>query len=132
MWYSVHGTHLNLWIPILVPDRPLTSEIRHNVFLAFKESLHNVVKHAKASEVRISLESKPDGFVLVIADNGCGFDLKRSGERLPTTGGDERLLAGNGLLNTQKRLEMVGGTCEWYTRSGRGTQIKFIVGIKHG
>ena len=124
--------HCYLDIPILMPDRTLTAEIRHNVFLAFKESLHNVVKHAKASEVRISLESKPDRFMLVIADNGCGLELKRSGERFPATGGDERLLTGNGLLNMRKRLENVGGTCEWDTRSGGGTQVKFIVGIKHG
>ena len=52
---------------------PLTAEVRHNVFLAFKEALNNVVKHAQASEVRISLELKPEGFMLVVADNGRGF-----------------------------------------------------------
>ena len=39
-------------VPLSVPAWALTAEIRHHVFLAFKEALNNVVKHARASEVR--------------------------------------------------------------------------------
>jgi len=58
-----------------LPAWALTAEIRHNIFLAFKEALHNVVKHARASEVRVSLELLPSGIALTIADNGSGFEL---------------------------------------------------------
>lgn len=126
------GIRCCLDVPIFVPDRTLTAELRHNVFLAFKEALHNVVKHAKAAEVRISLELQPDRFVLVIADDGCGCDSKPSGERSSACAGDGRLSAGNGLLNMKRRLERFGGCCEWNSLSGCGTQVKFIVGIKHG
>ena len=41
--------------PSQLPAWPLTAEVRHNLFLAFKEALHNVVHHAAATEVRVSL-----------------------------------------------------------------------------
>ena len=75
---SSAGVRCRLDVPVYPPAWALTSEIRHNVFLAFKEALHNVVKHAAATEVRISLELEPDGFSLMVADNGRGFDLRPS------------------------------------------------------
>ena len=70
---SAAGIRCRLDVPLDLPALALTAEIRHNVFLAFKEALHNVVKHAQATEVRLSLELRPEGFMLVIADNGRGF-----------------------------------------------------------
>src|SRR5260221_180978 len=51
-----------LKIPVELPPLALSAEIRHNVFLAFKEALNNVVKHAQATEVFISLELLPTQF----------------------------------------------------------------------
>jgi two-component sensor histidine kinase len=57
-------------VPLQLPPWPVTAEVRHNLFLAFKEALHNIVKHAAASEASISLTAGTDSFVLVIRDNG--------------------------------------------------------------
>src|SRR6185369_12027738 len=78
---SAAGIRFRQDVPVYLPSWALTSEIRHNVFLALKEALHNVVKHADATEVRISLEMQPRGFVLVLVDNGRGFDLRSQPER---------------------------------------------------
>jgi signal transduction histidine kinase len=124
---SAAGIRCRLDEPPQLPAWTLTAEIRHNVFLAFKEALNNVVKHAGASEVRVSLELLPAGFVIVIADNGHGFDLPRSRKFASADGA--RLSAGYGLLNMQKRLEEVGGRCEWITAPGEGTRVRFHIAV---
>ncbi|SPE57012.1 Histidine kinase [Verrucomicrobia bacterium] len=117
-----------LEVPVSLPAWPLTAETRHNVFLAFKEALHNVVKHAGASEVRICLELLPDGFVLLIVDNGHGFDWNQIKPRATPDG--VRMASGNGVPNMQKRLEEVGGRCEWITAPQEGTRVKFWISVE--
>ncbi|HEY8993271.1 MAG TPA: two-component regulator propeller domain-containing protein [Lacunisphaera sp.] len=111
-------------LPVKVPAWPLTAEVRHNLFLAFKEALHNAVKHAGASQVLISLKLKPDQFELMVQDNGLGFDP-------PPPGANEtgRPGPGNGLTNMQLRLARVGGRCELRSAPGKGTSVSFIVGF---
>jgi signal transduction histidine kinase/ligand-binding sensor domain-containing protein len=128
-YLSVAGIRCRLDEPPHLPTWTLTAEIRHNVFLAFKEALNNVVKHAGAPEVRVSLELLPAGFVLVIADNGRGFDLDQS--RKSGSADGARLSSGNGLTNMQKRLEEVGGRCEWVTAPGEGTRVRLHVSLRH-
>jgi signal transduction histidine kinase len=114
-------------VPLSLPSWALTSEIRHNTFLAFKEALNNVVKHAAATEVRVSLELHPNGFVLSVVDNGRGFKMNLSH---PSTAGElesSRLASGYGLANMKKRMEEIGGNCEWTTSPGEGTRVKLRV-----
>jgi signal transduction histidine kinase len=124
------GIRCRLDVPLHLPALPLTAEIRHNVFLAFKEALHNVVKHAQATEAHLSLELRPEGFMLVIADNGRGFTWPpgRNPATEPTDG--QRLSGGNGLTNMQRRLEEIGGCCGWDTAPGEGTRAKLVVVVK--
>jgi len=127
---STAGIRCRLDLPLHLPSWPLTAEIRHNTFLAFKEALNNVVKHAHASEVRITLELKPGGFMLVVADNGRGFawDPQKGQTTLDADG--SRAAGGNGLGNMQKRLEEIGGCCGWDTAPGEGTRAKLIVVLR--
>jgi signal transduction histidine kinase/ligand-binding sensor domain-containing protein len=124
---SSAGIRCRLDVPVYVPTLALTSELRHNVFLAFKEALHNTVKHAAATEVRISLQLQPEGFLLLMADNGRGFAL--DGARADTSSAVDptRASAGNGLANMKKRLEEIGGRCEWNTAPGEGTRVRFVI-----
>lgn len=110
-------------LPVDLPTWPLTAETRHNLFLAFKETLNNTLKHAGATEVRVSLTFRTHAFVLVVKDNGRGFDLKQVHA---DTG---RATHGNGLINLQRRLAQIGGRCEIVTNANEGTCISFIVGI---
>ena len=96
------------------------AEMRHNVFLAFKEALHNVVKHSGANEVAVSLATDAGGFQLVVRDNGSGFD-----PAAVTT----RPGRGNGLNNMGQRLEKMGGRCEIHSAPGTGTEIRFVVAV---
>jgi signal transduction histidine kinase len=110
-------------LPADLPAWPLTAEIRHNLFLAFKEALNNILKHAEATEVCLSLHLRPpNAFVLCIADNGRGFDPRQPGP-IDTL----RLAGGHGLLNLQRRLAGIGGSCEIAADHHQGTRVTFTV-----
>jgi signal transduction histidine kinase len=109
--------------PRRLPAWPLTAEVRHNLFLAFKEALHNVLKHSGATEVNISFVFKKELFKVVITDNGCGFD---PAQVVPAHGRH------NGLVNMRQRLEEINGSCEIQSGAQEGTTVKLIVPIKNG
>ncbi len=126
---NVAGIRCRLVVPIQLPAWPLTAEVRHSLFLAFKEALHNVVKHASATEVRVSLTLAESGFSATIEDNGIGFDPAGTNSR--AIGRDSlRIASGNGLANMRKRLESIGGQCQVDSAPGKGTRITFIVELK--
>jgi signal transduction histidine kinase/ligand-binding sensor domain-containing protein len=98
-----------------VPSTPIPPEVRHNVFLAFKEAVNNVVKHAQATEARVKLQLEPEKFILTVADNGRGLgDI--SGKQLR-----------NGLKNMRKRLADVRGEFEIVPGANGGTVVKLVV-----
>jgi signal transduction histidine kinase/ligand-binding sensor domain-containing protein len=124
---SAASLRCRLDVPLHLPAWALTAEVRHNVFLAFKEALHNVVKHAHASEVRLSLELQPSAFVLVVADNGRGFDPAAAPSRMAGSPDGVRVAGGNGRANMKKRLEEIGGSCEWVSAPQKGTRVRLGV-----
>jgi signal transduction histidine kinase len=127
---SVAAIRCRLDVPVLLPALALTAEVRHNLFLAFKESLNNAVRHAQASEVRVSLELAPGGFTLTVADNGRGFDQSQICGRNEAVSAGVRLAAGNGLVNMRRRMEEISGTCELDSAPGRGCRVKLAVSFK--
>jgi signal transduction histidine kinase/ligand-binding sensor domain-containing protein len=100
----------------------LPTEVRHQVFLAAKEALNNVLKHAKAGRVCVKLETGAGEFKIIIEDDGCGFDPAAPPLR---PGG------GNGLKNMRDRLRSIGGRFECGSLPGGGTRIAFISPINH-
>jgi len=126
---NVAGIRCRLVVPIQLPAWPLTAEVRHSLFLTFKEALHNVVKHAAATEVRISLTLAESGFSAAIEDNGQGFDPDSIGVGA-TTRDPLRISGGNGLTNMRKRIEGIGGECQVDSAPGKGTTVRFIVQVE--
>jgi signal transduction histidine kinase/ligand-binding sensor domain-containing protein len=114
-------------LPMQLPAWPLTAEVRHNLFLAFKEALNNAVRHADASEVRVSLTIEPGGFALRVEDQGRGFATAKPAAPSRDPG---RLAAGNGLANMHQRLTEIGGRCDIHSASGEGTKVTFFVPVK--
>jgi signal transduction histidine kinase/ligand-binding sensor domain-containing protein len=116
-----------LEMPIQLPSWPLTAEIRHNLFLAFKEALNNAVKHAATTEVRIFVDIGTEQFTLRVEDSGAGFST--SGAANGSDGDPLRFSHGNGLRNMRERLEEIGGRCEIRSASGSGTTVTFRVPV---
>jgi signal transduction histidine kinase len=106
------GIRCRMLLPDLLPARTLTSQGRHHLFLACKEALNNVAKHAQATEVSLQISVTGDELRIVIADNGRGFP-----------GGETAPGAGSGLANMRARLAELGGTCE--LTSSAGTVVTF-------
>ena len=122
------GIRCRLDLPMHFPERRLTAEVRHNLFLACKEALHNVVKHSGASEACLRLTVNEKSFELVITDNGHGF-LQESKPHNASEGG-RRLFSGNGLENMQRRLSSIEGICRVDSRPKKGTEIMFTVPLQ--
>ena len=119
------GISCRLDVPLQFPVVHLSAETRHNLFLAFKEALHNVVKHSQASQVRVTVDLNPVDFSLSVEDNGRGFNL--AANRNSPSIDPLRLSAGNGLTNMRRRLEKIGGRCEIQSSPGLGAKIRFTV-----
>lgn len=105
-------------LPKNIPPLLLATEVRHQLFLASKEALNNVMKHAGAGLVTVRLHVHPGSFDLLIEDDGCGFDPAAPPKRF---GG------GNGLANMRERLRCIGGSFTCKNLPRRATQIGFHV-----
>jgi signal transduction histidine kinase/ligand-binding sensor domain-containing protein len=108
-----------LSLPKEIPGCPLSSELRHNLFLAFEEALNNVLKHAAATKVKVAMDFPALGFEIKIADNGKGFDAAAGLESVPQRRGG----GGNGLNNMRQRLRDLGGECLIAGAAGHGTTV---------
>ena len=121
------GIRCRLNLPLQFPECRLTSEVRHNLFLAFKEALHNVVKHSAATEVHIRLSPQTASFELAVEDNGRGFVPGIQG---PTADAPGRFASGNGLESMTRRLAEIHGRCDIQAAPGSGTRVVFTVPLK--
>lgn len=83
---------------------------RRNVFLTVKEALHNVVKHARATKVSLTIRPEPGRLLIEVGDDGQGFTP------------NERTRLRNGLGNMQHRMSESGGSCEIASSAG-GTRV---------
>jgi signal transduction histidine kinase len=99
--------------PFRTDDHAVDSRLRHQLFLAFKEALTNIVRHSGATEVRLNIEVEQGQISLTIADNGRGWT-----EAGQTEGMD-------GLANMRARLEELGGHFEVNSKTGEGTTVRF-------
>jgi signal transduction histidine kinase/ligand-binding sensor domain-containing protein len=120
------GIPCRMDLPVTLPAARVEAESRYNLFLALKEALNNVVKHAHATEVWLRLRIGPKTFTLVVEDNGRG---------IPVTGGGatgnraNRITAGSGLVNLEKRLASIAGRCEIHSRPGHGTRVEMTAAL---
>jgi signal transduction histidine kinase/ligand-binding sensor domain-containing protein len=107
------GIAYQLDVPVDLPSLPLSTEIRHNFFMAFKEALNNAVKHGHPRSIRLVLVLQPRQLKLLVEDDGCGFAPAAS-----QAGAD-------GLDNMRQRLKSVGGDCQVESAPGQGTKVTF-------
>ena len=88
----------------------VSSQTRHNIMMAVKEAVHNVIKHAHAAEVVLNVEFAAGALTISVQDNGRGF--QPSSDRV-----------GNGLVNMKRRLADLGGTCDIQANPPSGTSV---------
>jgi ligand-binding sensor domain-containing protein/signal transduction histidine kinase len=119
-YLALAGLRYRAEVPAHLPVKDIPPEVRHNVFLAFKESVNNVVKHAHATEAWIRLRLSPGKLILEIEDNGrgmAGMDVKAAQMR-------------NGLRNMRKRMTDINGEFSIAPGANGGTIVQLTVPLK--
>lgn len=96
-------------------DALLSADQRLVVYRVVQEALTNVMRHAEAELVRVSLKRDGDRVVLTVLDDGIGFD--------PRT----RDATGLGLLGMDERAQMVGGRLRVDSRPGSGSTVALTI-----
>ena len=112
------GISYKLDLPMELPRLSLTGEVRHNLFMAFKEALNNAVKHGDPQRVRLALALAADRFALTVEDDGCGF----------TAGPGQA--ESDGLENMQQRMSSIGGACRVESAPGKGTRVMLEIPLR--
>jgi signal transduction histidine kinase len=92
-------------------------QIEATAWYALAEALSNVVKHANATQVEVSLRQPSDRLMLTVCDDGCGFD--------PADG------HGLGLAGLADRLDILGGTLRIDSTAGHGTTLRMEIPLNH-
>jgi signal transduction histidine kinase len=95
----------------------LSPEVEITVFRVVQEAVTNVIRHARATRVVITLRQGVDRIELAVRDDGCGFDVHDVLER--SAAGDHL-----GLFGIRERVRMLGGEVEIESTDGRGTEVR--------
>ena len=113
------GIACRLNLPVSFPAVTLDGRTRHDLFLATKEALNNAVRHARATEVELSIALQQGTLIIGVRDNGTGFEKSVK-------------TFGHGLGNLQSRLEKLGGECQIETVAGGGTNVTLKLTLPAG
>ncbi len=120
-WYAGNvqeRTKLDVQVEILGNEPEVASPVKTALFRIFQEALTNVVKHAHARTVRISLTYSPQEIHARVSDDGQGFTpgSVESAARVPW-----------GLRGMQERASLLGGKLNVYSKPGEGTTVEVSV-----
>jgi signal transduction histidine kinase len=88
--------------------------IRRNIYLIFKEALNNMIKYSNATRASVKMLHESKRVILLISDNGIGFDHTASHN-------------GNGISNMRQRAQEIGGKFTIESEHGSGTSIELDV-----
>jgi PAS domain S-box-containing protein len=112
-WSKRVGIAAELHTSGLLDDR-LPADVETALYRIAQEALTNVAKHSKATTVEVILERRPDHVLLVVEDDGVGFEQAARADGAPH---------GFGLHGMQERAALVGATLHIESSLGEGTTI---------
>lgn len=115
-------TRCRLDLPADLPALTLSPHVRHNLFLVAREALHNVLKHAHASEVTLRIAMGNHSLRLMVVDDGRGFEVNPAGKGVAHTGLD----------NMRRRVEALRGQIRVVSAPGKGTAVHVSVPLGGG
>jgi signal transduction histidine kinase len=103
-------------------DQLFSREARINIYRVFQESLTNIAKHARPTQVTVTARRQNRQVTFAIEDNGAGFDVQEI--RRPS-----QKKRGMGLAAMEERVRLLGGTFHLESQPGRGTRISFTLPV---
>ena len=102
----------------------LPQKVENNIFRIAQEAINNSIKYSGAEVIEVLLKQKGDEVIVMVKDEGKGFDTKIVEER------SINIESGRGLFNMYERTEYINGSLEIDSRPGKGTIVKLNVPIK--
>lgn len=108
--FSAHDIEFRFDIQEASHPARLEADVRRQVFLIFKESVHNIVRHSRCKRVEINLKMEKHWIILTMADDGRGFDTAQVSD-------------GHGLMSMQRRARELGAVLEIKSHPNSGTSI---------
>ncbi|MEX1002468.1 MAG: sensor histidine kinase [Crocinitomicaceae bacterium] len=94
-----------------------SERVELSLYRITQELVNNIIKHSGATEMTVQLFKNKDLLLLIIEDNGSGFD-------------QDQLTAGHGLMNIKSRLNTIQGEINYETNGDRGTMVRIRVHLK--
>jgi signal transduction histidine kinase len=116
---SARGIDFRFGAPESQDYTRLGGDLRREIFLIFKESVNNIVRHSRCSEAAVQLLIQPAYVRLTVRDNGEGFDPARAQH-------------GNGLGNMHLRAARLGGKLDIAAAKGEGVTVTLTVPLARG
>ena len=107
-------------VPEALSAHPLSSNVRHHLFLAVKEALNNIVKHSGAHTVHLQVRQDGGRLHIAVSDDGCGFEPGTQAE------------GSNGIRNFHERMKELGGEFHLESAPGKGTRVVFTLPLPAG
>jgi signal transduction histidine kinase len=107
---TARGIDFRFRAPGSESDTRLGANLRREVFLIFKESINNIVKHSGCTMAEIEMLIEKDSLFLSVRDNGKGFDVSGNGD-------------GHGLVSMRERAAAIGGQFDLASKAGEGTTV---------
>jgi signal transduction histidine kinase len=101
---------VNFQSPQELPDTTIVLSWRRNVFLSFKEALHNAARHSKATSITVSIDIDDERLKITITDNGVGFDFEQRRDGL-------------GVGSVTRRMNQLDGSASFESTPGEGTSV---------
>ncbi|WP_080055429.1 ATP-binding protein [Spirosoma aerolatum] len=95
-------------------DYPVSMEVRRNLYLIGKEAINNLIKYSQATQATIRFELQNDQLMVLIEDNGRGFDAAQVSQR-------------TGQNSMKQRASAMGGTLAVQSTLGQGTRLQLIM-----
>lgn len=109
----LEAKNMELWVKMApeIEQIKLTMQQRRDLYLIFKEAVNNLAKHSNATQVTINFQLPGKTLVMIIADNGTGFDM-------------ETAKKSNGLKNMKERAQNHHWNLNIQSEQGMGTTVK--------
>lgn len=122
--FAAKEISFHLQTPDLTTEAHLGANIRREVFLIFKESVNNIIKHSDSTNVEIAFKVEGRWLTLSIEDNGCGFDVVSIGSNGYAKSNGK---GGNGLPSMKRRAKELGGDYIIESTQNKGTTVTLHV-----
>ncbi len=108
-------------IPEDIPEQPISSKAKYNLFMTVKELLHNILKYAEATQVKLDMALGQNQFRIMIKDNGKGFDFETKLNNRAQS---------YGLHKCMEWIKALNGRIRWHHPEEGGTEVNITLRVE--